>query len=182
MTIITPQRIIFWETSARETPVEPVIRRLDQAQHRIKNSVNWCRDAAALNKYDTKIPAFAAEAVKHCAIGAVVADNDKDDDPVSEMAMDALDKAARLIIETSGVCHDDDLCQPAVHKSVMHLNDCPQYGHPFVMQAYDLAKANLRAEAERQRSIVYVWHPAANWSAQIAALYAVTYHRAEPAA
>lgn len=182
MTIITTQPIIFWEPSASETPVEPVIRRLEQAQLRIENPVNWCRDAAALKKYGTKVPAVAAEAVKHCAIGAVAADNDSDDDPVSRMAMDALDKAARLIIETAGVCHDDDLCQPAVHKSVMHLNDCLQYGHPFVMQTYDLAKTNLRAEAERQHSGVYVWHPAANWSAQIAALYAVTYHRTEPVA
>ena len=120
------------------------IARLERAQRKIANLNDWCHGSAAQDATDQRVHFLSQAAVKHCAVGALAFICAGNFDQAHWTALDALDKAAASILEQSGASCQCDSCALQQGYPIAHLNDCPQLGHNFVMQAFDQAKAELR--------------------------------------
>lgn len=127
---------------------EDALRLVAKAQRRIKNLDNWCQHYSAVTAAGVAIGANDRLAVRHCAMGSIFADSEILDvswHPAEQMAVDFLDNAALIVMDQHADCHDSNkVCDCTTGHLIANLNDCPQWGHRFVMLAYEQAKADLR--------------------------------------
>ena len=134
------------------TITEAAILHLEQAQRRIENPDCWCRIDPALDAFGGTVNPLHPAAVQYCAFASLHAVIGIDG-AILWQALIALDNAALRILETTATIHDYAACAyQAVRRPIVHLNDCHQYGHQYVIQAYELAKANLREQEARKVS------------------------------
>lgn len=131
---------------------EDAIQRLVKARRRIELADRWCRNYLALTNAGFPIGANSDWASQHCAIGSVYADKDDldaDDSPAEVMALTALEEASLSVADIAADEHalGEERCQCVSGVPITNLNDCPNWGHRFVLMAFEIAELELRDTA-----------------------------------
>ena len=136
-------------TNHTTSVAEAALQRLTKAGRRIESSDRWCRSYLGLTNYGLPVGANSDMAYQRCAIGSVYADKhnlDADDSPVEVMALTALAEASLSVTDIAADEHalGKEPCQCVSGVPITNLNDCPNWGHRFVLMAFEIAKDELR--------------------------------------
>lgn len=136
-------------TNHTTSVAEAALQRLTEAGRRIESSDRWCRYYLGLTRDGMAVGANSDLAYQRCAIGSVYADKqnlDAEDSPAELMALDTLAEASLSVADITADEHalGKEPCQCVSGVPIQNLNDCLNWGHRFVLMAFEIAKDELR--------------------------------------
>lgn len=131
--------------------------RLAKAMELIKNPKDWCQGMSGQDVAGFMIAPWAPTCVRRCALGSVSAASQGLEDPVHEMACDALEEAA---------------CRQHDGAGVVTINDSIYHRHADVLALFPLAIEDLRVQAARRKTEMGIPTAPAVWSARMTTQHA----------